>query len=190
MSKARVYAILSVQLAVTAGSILYFGMNPEIARWMIRPGSMGALVPGVALLSSTVSVLIMTFSEKARRVSPLKYQLLALFTAGEALSVGFLSSFYKFRSVLSAMLATTLATTSISLYTILQKNPKYDLSQWGAGLSSYVLLWCCPMHTPYMFLRPNILGLLFQLWHDFYRAGSRSAVASRWYSPRQLYAYQ
>jgi FtsH-binding integral membrane protein len=66
----------------------------------------------------------------------LKWQLLVGFTLGEALSVGFLSSFYKFQSVISAMLATALAATSISVYTATQRNPKYDLSQWGAGLSS------------------------------------------------------
>ena len=54
----------------------------------------------------------------------------------QAVSVGFVSSFYLYKSVLSAMLATAVATTSVSLYTIFQKNQKYDLTQWGAGLSS------------------------------------------------------
>jgi len=78
----------------------------------------------------------MCASADARRKSPLKWNLLALFTAGEAISVGFVSSFYQFRSVLSAMMATAVAATSVSVYTASQKNPKYDLSQWGAGISS------------------------------------------------------
>lgn len=52
------------------------------------------------------------------------------------MAVGFISSFYKFQSVVRALLATTLATTGVSFYTILQNNPKYDLSQWGQGLAS------------------------------------------------------
>lgn len=74
-------------------------------------------------------------------MSPLKWQLLTLFTIGEALSVSFISSFYTFRSVLVALLATTAATTSISVYTATQTNPKYDLSQWGSMLSSFGLIF-------------------------------------------------
>jgi FtsH-binding integral membrane protein len=78
----------------------------------------------------------MCASVRARREAPLKWQLLSLFTLGEALSVGFVSSFYHFRSVMSAMLATGVASTAVSVYTVFQRNPTYDLSQWGAGLSS------------------------------------------------------
>jgi FtsH-binding integral membrane protein len=66
----------------------------------------------------------------------MKWRLLSLFTIGEAISVGFLSSFYTFQSVVSAMGATALASLTVSAYTILNQNAKYDLSQWGAGLSS------------------------------------------------------
>lgn len=130
---ARVYAILSGQLLFTALTVLLFALNPGMATWMRQAGS---LVPLLSLGLSTVAWFMVATSAKARRSSPLKWQLLSLFTVGEALSVGFISSFYKFRTVVSAMLATTVATVGVSLYTILQKNPKYDLSQWGAGLSS------------------------------------------------------
>ena len=78
----------------------------------------------------------MSISTTARRVAPIKWQLLTLFTIGEALSVGFVTSFYEFRSVLLALLTTAVASTTVSIYTITQKNPKYDLSQWGSTLSS------------------------------------------------------
>jgi hypothetical protein len=55
---------------------------------------------------------------------------------GEAISVGFLSSLYQFQSVVLAMGATAVASITVSLYTIYQSNPNYDLSQWGASLSS------------------------------------------------------
>ena len=78
----------------------------------------------------------MSISAEARRKSPRKWFLLVAFTLGEAISVGFVSSFYKYKSVLSALLATVAATVSVSLYTALQKNAKYDLSQLGSSLSS------------------------------------------------------
>jgi FtsH-binding integral membrane protein len=102
----------------------------------MRSPGLGAAFPVVSLLLSTVSWMIMCVSTVARRKAPLKWQLLCLFTLGEALSVGFMSSFYRFRSVVSAMGATALAATTVSFYTMQTKNPKYDLSQWGATLSS------------------------------------------------------
>lgn len=130
---ARVYGILSGQLFVTALVICIFGMNPGMGAWMAQAGS---FVPIVSLGLSTVAWFMVCTSVRARREAPLKWQLLSLFTLGEAVSVGFISSFYQFRSVLSAMLATGGATVAVSLYTIMQRNPKYDLSQWGAGLAS------------------------------------------------------
>jgi len=132
---ARVYAILSGQLAVTALSIFVFGMQPDLAHRMMS-NKVGAAVPMASLLLSTAAWFVMCASADARRSSPIKWQLLALFTLGEAVSVGFITSFYKFQSVMAAMLATGTAATAVSVYTATQKNPKYDLSQWGAGLSS------------------------------------------------------
>jgi len=102
---------------------------------------------------SSIAWIVMSLSVQARRLAPVKWQLLTLFTLGEAISVGFISSFYKFPSVVSAMLATAVATVSVSLYTVRQKNPKYDLSQWGATLSSFGM----------MFLVYGIVALLMQL---------------------------
>lgn len=135
---ARVYAILSGQLLVTAASIFLFGTNPGLASWVLHKGR--AVLMG-SLVLSTVAYMFMCTSERARRESPLKWRLLALFTAGEALSVGFISSFYTFQSVLSAMMATSVATLSVTMYTLMQKNPKYDLSLWGRGLSSAAMIF-------------------------------------------------
>jgi len=132
---ARVYGILSVQLAVTAASVVYFGINPKLVRWMLRPG-LGQAVPLLSFLVSLSTSMYMSFSEKARQKGPLKWQLLTLFTLGESIIVGLASSRYKFQSVCTSMLATAVATAAVSIYTVSQKNSKYDLSQWGAGLSS------------------------------------------------------
>jgi protein lifeguard len=133
---ARVYAILAGQLGLKSLVILLFSLYPGI--WMRRPGI------GVAVLSLLVSIItwtILCISPTARRSSPTKWQVLALFTLGEAISAGFISSVYKAKSVFCASLATAVATTSISLYTAYQKNPKYDLSQWGSMLSSFGLIF-------------------------------------------------
>jgi len=147
---ARVYAILSIQLVVTASSCLAFSLIPNLAASMRTPGSSAAIVPMISLVLSSICWYWMCLSPTVRRESPKKWTLLTLFTLGEAISVGFLSSFYKLSSVVSAMGATALATGAISLYTILQKNPYYDLTQWGAGLSACGVI----------FLVYGLLGLL------------------------------
>lgn len=150
MITARVYGILAVQLLITAASVVAFGLHPTFTISLLRRFGMG--VPLLSLGLSTISWIVMCSSVTARRASPIKWQLLSLFTMGEALSVGIISSFYRFPSVVSALLATTLATVSVSVYTVKQKNPKYDLSQWGATLSSFGI----------MFLAYGLVALLMQ----------------------------
>jgi len=130
---ARVYALLGAQLAFTALVVFAFGRNPDLTIWML---SKGRIVPFLSLGLSTIAWITVCCSVRARREAPMKWNLLALFTVGEAISVGFISSFYKFHSVVSAMVATAVASLSVTMYTLMQKNPKYDLSQWGSGLAS------------------------------------------------------
>ena len=40
---------------------------------------------------------------------------------------------------MKAMVTTAISTFSIMAYTHLQKNPKYDLSQWGRGLAGFAI---------------------------------------------------
>jgi protein lifeguard len=131
-----VYAILTVQLVITAGTIYLFGTTPALSAWMHH--GMGALVPLVSLLLSTAAWVLMSISPHARRSSPMKWQMLVLFTLGEALSVGFVSSFYEMRSVITTMVVTALTTSSLSLYIMRQRH--LDTTQWGATLSSMGLV--------------------------------------------------
>lgn len=137
---ARVYSILAVQLIVTAISCFLFGLHPLLSSisQLSRHGQPSPLasIPLIGILASTVAWFRVCSSPEARRKSPNKWWWLGIFTLGEALSVGFLSSFYKFRSVVTAMGATAAASLAVSLYTIHQKNPNRDLSQIGASLSS------------------------------------------------------
>jgi protein lifeguard len=96
----------------------------------------GSLVPLLSLGLSSIAWFLVCGSARARREAPMKWQLLTMFTIGESIAVAFITSFYQFTAVLSAMAATAVATLTVSAYTIANKNSKYDLSQWGAGLST------------------------------------------------------
>jgi FtsH-binding integral membrane protein len=89
----------------------------------------------IGLLLSSIAWWITSSSENIRQSSLLKWPLLAAFTIGESIAVGFISSVYAYGSVIKAVVATAASTLSVTLYTQLQNNPKYDLSQWGRALS-------------------------------------------------------
>jgi FtsH-binding integral membrane protein len=91
---------------------------------------------GASLMISVAVCNAMSLSLNARRKSPTKWFLLSLFTVCEAFTVGVITALYSSKVTLQSVLVTSMATGIISLYTILQRNPKYDLSQWGAGLLS------------------------------------------------------
>ncbi|KAL7543128.1 hypothetical protein ACHAXR_012426 [Thalassiosira sp. AJA248-18] len=131
---ARVYAILTGQVLFTAGTIHAFHLNPHIRDWMLMHPA-GRKVPLFGLLISTIAYWITLSSENIRQSSLMRWPLLIAFTIGESIAVGFISSVYAYSSVIKAMVATATATLSVTLYTLLQKNPKYDLSQWGRGLA-------------------------------------------------------
>lgn len=133
---ARVYTILSGQLMVTALSIALFGINPSWSRWM-RMSRLGQIIPLGSLLLSTLAWFMTVYSSKTL----ITWLGLVLFTLGESIVVGFISSQYIWSSVVTAMSVTAIATLAISAYTIWNPNPTYDLSQWGAGLSSCGLMF-------------------------------------------------
>lgn len=134
---ARVYAILTVQLLITAASCTLFGLNPTFSR-LIRFGHASPItsIPLISVLASTIAWFRVSSSPEARRQSPNKWWWLTIFTIGEAISIGFLSSLYKFRSVVTAMGVTAAASLAVSIYTISQSNPNRDLTQIGASLAS------------------------------------------------------
>ena len=134
---ARVYAILSAQLAVTTLSCILFGLHPGLSNLRYNTATPLPLI-GAAL--STVSFYTVLFRPNARRKNPNKFVWLSLFTVGEAITVGFITSFFKFQSVILSMAATALATISVSAYTVLQKNPNRDLSTWGKTLSTWAII--------------------------------------------------
>ena len=140
---ARVYGILSAQLAFTAAVCLLMGTYaPLNIYYNVRTGQGSPLlwVPLAGVALSTFAWFKVAISPTARQKSPNKWWWLSIFTVGEAVSIGAISSLYKLRSVVTAMGATALATVTVSMYTISQQNAKYDLSQWGAALSSWTMI--------------------------------------------------
>jgi FtsH-binding integral membrane protein len=143
---ARVYAILSVQLIFTAGVCLLFGLYPPLTNISAINPATGqytnslVMIPLGGIFLSTIAWFRMAASPQARQKSPNKWWWMSIFTLGEAMSLGCLSSLYKLSSVISAMGATAIATIAVSAYTIMQNNSKYDLSRWGATLSSWAMI--------------------------------------------------
>ena len=156
---ARVYVILSGQLLVTALSCIFFGWYfPNLASLILSPtrrrGTLSPfqILPWVGFLTTTISWSMICSSPNARRSSPQKWIWLSLFTLGESFLVGLVSCRYRFRSVIMAMITTSLTTFMVSASTILWNRRRHhhhhhrsnnidttkysDLSQWGAGLSS------------------------------------------------------
>lgn len=123
-------------MTITAAVITLFSRNPQWSRWMRTSGAVGAAVPSLSLLLSTIAWYTMSKWDDARRKAPMNWNLLFLFTLGEAVSVGFITSFFKFHSVVKHLGITAAATAAVAAYTIMNKNPRYDLSQWGKSLSS------------------------------------------------------
>lgn len=142
---ARVYGILSIQLGFTALIIMLFGTYAPLTN-IFNPRSITAtaspllFMPLAGVIISTIAFFRVAVSPKARQQSPNKWWWLAIFTLGESLFIGPISSLYTIRSVITAMGATALASVTVSMYTIMQQNPKYDLSQWGATLSSWTTI--------------------------------------------------
>lgn len=93
----------------------------------------GRKIPMIGLLISSISLVLSTLSGIGQ--SPWRWPLFFTFTIGQAVPVGFISSLYAYETVIKAMTVTSAVTGSITLYTLLQKNPKYDLSQWGRSLA-------------------------------------------------------
>mmetsp|Transcript_10174 Transcript_10174/g.15177 ORF Transcript_10174/g.15177 Transcript_10174/m.15177 type:complete len:342 (-) Transcript_10174:268-1293(-) len=135
---ARVYAILSGQLSFTTLVVLFFSSNKQLVAQMLQHGN---LVPFLSLGVSTVAWFIICSSERARQSSPLKWQLLSIFTIAESIVVGIIASFYSMRAVILGLSTTAVTTGIITAYTFLQKNPKYDLTQWGSSLASAGLIF-------------------------------------------------
>ena len=148
----RVYAILTSQLLVTSFITIFMNVNKHQILNAVLGSRHGRLIPLLSMALASIAWYTIALSERARHVAPLKWQLLVLFTLGESVLVGLIGCMYSFRTLLLAMGCTGAATGGITFYTMMQQNPKYDLTQWGLGLFSagmvFVLLGLFQIFAP------------------------------------------
>lgn len=137
---ARVYAILTAQLLVTAASVWFFAARPETTIALLS-SPRGRIVPALSSLISFVSVVWMGVSPRARTSSPLKWNLLAAFTLSESLLVGLIASLFPSRVVWTAAASTALATGAVTAHAVANRNVHRDLSSAGRTLTSWGVLF-------------------------------------------------
>lgn len=130
----KVYGILGVQLFLTAATTYLFFQSPQLVQFLLTKGSWIVLLSMLASIGSAIA-LGMRYS----RVFPTNLGLLGLFTAGESVIIGLITSRYRADAVLLAALQTATAVTGLSLFAF-RKNPKYDLTAFGSALVSGLLI--------------------------------------------------
>jgi protein lifeguard len=192
----RVYSIVSVQLLVTVLSVALFAVAPAD---LFRRGSSSwvAAIPLLSFACSSIAWMFMYSSTNARRSSPLKWQLLSIFTLGEAVMVGFLSSFYTPRSVAASLIATTVAAGGVSAYTISNRNSNRDLSQWGMTLSSIglafvaygfmtLLMYAGVLPPGFLPYRESVYGMMGATLFSFYLAYHTRMIVTGKHTQHQM----
>tara|TARA_B110001452_G_scaffold71109_1_gene57394 strand:- start:119 stop:1006 length:888 start_codon:yes stop_codon:yes gene_type:complete len=122
----RVYGILAVQLAATAGLAVSIRATPALLHLLLRLQPLLFIVAMGALFW-------LGLSESARKEAPLNGVLLALFTLAQGSLVGLATMRFPAAIVLRAAGATALATTSLSAYAL---QTKRDFTPFGGMLSA------------------------------------------------------
>eukprot|EP00882_Tetradesmus_deserticola_P001370 GHRQ01001485.1.p1 GENE.GHRQ01001485.1~~GHRQ01001485.1.p1 ORF type:complete len:249 (+),score=111.97 GHRQ01001485.1:220-966(+) len=108
----KVFGLLTVQLAITAGVTALFIGSPSVKSYVYS----NQWTFWAAFGTSLGLVLLLSFWEQARRQHPLNLVFLFAFTAAEAVLVGTISSMYNTDVVLIAALLTVGMTACLSLY--------------------------------------------------------------------------
>lgn len=125
----RVYAILAVQLAATAGLALTIRATPMLLQLLVRG-------QWLLLLVSIGCLYWLALSERARKTAPGNGLLLAAFTLAQGSLVGAMTARLPAELVVRAAGATALATGSLSVYAL---QTKRDFTALGGMLSAGVL---------------------------------------------------
>jgi FtsH-binding integral membrane protein len=123
----KVFAIVALQLLITAGFAAACLYSPDLKRFVQRNPAMYYVAWGV----SFASVLLIACVEKARRQFPLNVVTLGVFTLAEAYLVGMITSFHNVEAVMLAFLVTGAAVLALTLFAI---NTKIDVTRWGSLL--------------------------------------------------------
>ena len=107
------YAVLAVQLLVTAASALTFAGRPELVRSLLTM-PLGRAALSFASFGSFACMLLLLFFQGLRHDAWKAGGLLTLFTAGEALLVGVFCSQFRASSVALVLLQTCAAVAGLT----------------------------------------------------------------------------
>mmetsp|Transcript_8051 Transcript_8051/g.21445 ORF Transcript_8051/g.21445 Transcript_8051/m.21445 type:complete len:249 (+) Transcript_8051:55-801(+) len=123
----RVFGLLALQLALTAGVSAAFIYSPPVRGFVAsNPWTLWTALGG-----SLVLVLLLSFSQTARRKHPWNMLSLFAFTACEALLVGTVCATYQANVVLLAVGVTAATVSALALFAL---NTKMDLTMMGGSL--------------------------------------------------------
>jgi len=117
-------------------------------------------------------------ADPSRRRGKNKYKYLSVFTIFESLLVGTFTTFFPTRMVISAAMTTAVGVGGVTLATVANKNPKYDLTQMGQGITSLTSVF-----VGYVMLHilGRIMGFSFNLpWNELLFCGFGAGLASAW----------
>ncbi|XP_061411639.1 protein lifeguard 2-like [Lethenteron reissneri] len=108
----KVYTILMLQLLVTFGIVAVFTFNESVERFVRRTPAIYWTSYGVFF----VTYLVLICCTKARRMFPLNYILLSVFTLAMAYMTGMLASYYSTKSVLMCLGITAMVCAAVTLF--------------------------------------------------------------------------
>jgi len=169
----KVYAIVSVQLAITAlvsGVIMF---TPEIKEF----ATTSQPTMWAAFAGSIISVCGL---HAVKNSYPANMALLLVFTLFESYIVGIICCMYKTESVIIAAALTTGVTASLSVYALTAKT---DFSNWGASL--YAGLWCIILGSllqiffPYSSMLNGLLSVAGAILFSFFIIYDTDQIANR-----------
>ncbi|GMI44139.1 hypothetical protein TrCOL_g5475 [Triparma columacea] len=117
-------------------------------------------------------------SDPTRRRGPDKYKYLSVFTIFQSLLVAMFTAFFPSRMVVSAAMTTAVGVGGVTIATVANKNPKYDLTQMGQGIMSVTSVF-----VGYSII--NLLGRLFGFkaglpWNELLMCSVGAGIASAW----------
>ncbi|EPR60811.1 nmda receptor glutamate-binding chain [Toxoplasma gondii GT1] len=120
----KVYAIIAMQLVLTAAVTSLFLFVEPIRTWFLLHGQPVFIVATVVLFATTIPLLC---CDGVLRRFPYNYLLLGAFTLAESILVAGVTAHYSEKTVLIAVAGTAVITIGLSLFAC---QVKYDFTSW------------------------------------------------------------
>ncbi|XP_065569579.1 protein lifeguard 1-like [Artemia franciscana] len=123
----KVFTILTIQLAITAGLIAVFIYSPGVKQWTSQH-------PGLALgimIGTIVCIIVLACCDNFRRKTPWNYIVLFIFTILEGMMLGLMASSFDADDVLLAIGIVAIITLALTLFSF---QTKIDFTAMAGGL--------------------------------------------------------